>query len=467
MTYFKHLEKADQETVLHPFTHLREFADGKITPRIITGGKGIHLTDQHNNTVIDGLSGLYCMNVGYGREEIADAIHEQARKLAYCHVYYAQSHEPLIRLSEKVIEMGPDNMERVFYGTSGSDANETQVKLVWYYHNVIGKPNKKKIIARDRAYHGGTVITGSLTGLPAYHELFDQPYGPILRTGAPHYYWGAEEGESELDFSKRRAQELEELILKEDPDTIGAFIAEPALGSGGLVPPPEGYWKEIQAVLKKYDILLIADEVVTAFGRTGEKFGSLKYGIEPDLISVAKALTSAYIPFSGAIVSKKVAEVLRQGSDKVGMFSHGYTYTGHALGAAAGLAVLDIIEKENLVANARDTGDYLIGKLKEKFSDHPMVGEVRGVGLMGAVEFVANKDRKERFDPALKVGARIVAEALSNNLIVRAMPNSDAIGFAPPLILTRSDADEIVDRFDKAVKKVTDDLSRENIWKAA
>ncbi len=470
MTDFKHLEQADQKHVLHPFVHLKDYDAGKLgAPRIVTGGKGIKITDQHGTEVIDAFSGLYCVNIGYGRKEVADAIAEQAHTLAYAHTYTPQSNEPLIKLSERLAKMAPGNggMERTFYGMSGSDANETQVKLVWYYQNVMGRPEKKKIISRHRGYHGSTVISGSLTGIPVYHKLFDQPYGPIRHTGEPHYYWGAEPSESELDFSKRRARELEELILEEGPDTVGGFIGEPALGTGGLVPPPEGYWEEIQKVLKKYDILLISDEVVTGFGRTGEMFGSSKYGITPDLITVAKGLTSAYVPLSGAIVSKKVSDVLKAGSDKAGMFSHGYTYTGHALGAAAANAVLDVVENEDLPGNARTTGEYFQNKLKETFADHPMVGEVRGVGLMAAVEFVADKDSKTAFDLDLKVAPKVSSAALENGVIVRAMPNQSAIGFAPPLIVDKADVDDIIDRVKRAVDSVTDELVKDKVWKAA
>lgn len=470
MTDFKHLEDADRKHVLHPFVHLKDYDAGKLgAPRIVTGGKGIWIKDQNGNEIIDGFSGLYCVNIGYGREDVAEAIYEQAKKLAYCHVYTPQSNEPLIKLSERITRMAPGagGMERVFYGMSGSDANETQIKLVWYYHNVKGNHDKKKIISRKRGYHGSTVMSGSLTGIPVYHTLFDQPFGPVRHAEAPHYYWGAKDGESELEFSKRRAQELEEMILAEGPDTIGGFIGEPVLGTGGLVPPPEGYWQEIQAVLHKYDILLISDEVVTGFGRTGEMFGSSKYGIEPDLITVAKGLTSAYVPLSGAIVSKKVSDVLKEGSDIGGMFSHGYTYTGHALGAAAANAVLDVVEGENLVGNARDTGGYFQQKLRDTFADHPMVGEVRGVGLMAAVEFVEDKGSKTPFDLDLKVGPRISQAALENGVIVRPMPNQTALGFAPPLTVTREEVDDIIDRVKRAVDDVTDELVRERQWEAA
>lgn len=468
MTDYKALEQADKDHVLHPFTILKDYAEGKTgDPRIITGGKGIRIQDQNGTEVIDAFAGLYCMNIGYGREEVAEAIYEQAKKLAYCHTYAQQSNEPLIRLSERLCKMAPGDMERVFYGMSGSDANETQVKLVWYYNNVLGRPEKKKIIARERGYHGSSVLSGSLTGLPVYHTFFDQPVNPVRHTGSPHYYWNAKDGESEREFSKRRAKELEDLILEEGPETVGGFIGEPALGTGGITPPPEGYWEEIQAVLKKYDILLISDEVVTGFGRTGEMFGSAKYGMEPDLITIAKGLTSAYVPFSGAIVSKRVSDVLKKGSDMAGMFPHGYTYTGHPLGAAAANAVLDIVEREDLPGNARKVGGYFQECLQKTFSGHPLVGEVRGVGFMAAVEFVADPDKKEAFDPSLKVGARVSAAALENGLIARAMPHGDILGFAPPLILTKNDVDDIVERARKAVDKVTNELVSENLWKAA
>lgn len=468
MSDFKELEQADKDHVFHPFTHLKDFAEGKSgDPRIVTGGEGIYITDQEGRDILDAFAGLYCMNIGYGRDEVARAIYKQAQELAYCHTYAQQSNEPLIRLSKRLCDMAPGNMERVFYGLSGSDANETQVKLVWYYHNVLGKPEKKKIIARERGYHGSSVISGSLTGLPIYHKLFDQPVNPILHTGAPHYYWHAHEGESERDFSKRRAKELEALIQKEGADTIGAFIGEPALGTGGITPPPEGYWEEIQAVLRKYDILLIADEVVTGFGRTGEMFGSITYGMQPDLITVAKGLTSAYVPLSGAIISKKVSDVLKQGSDIAGMFPHGYTYSGHPLGAAAANAVLDIVEREDLPGNAQKLGTYFQEKMRENFADHPLVGEVRGVGLMAALEFVADKEQKIAFDPALKVGARVSMAALDEGMIARAMPHGDILGFSPPLSVTEAEIDLIVDKARAAVDRISGELTADDLWHAA
>jgi L-2,4-diaminobutyrate transaminase len=461
------LEELDRQTVLHPFTPLKTYAAGEMgDPRIVQGGKGIRIRDQKGRELIDGFAGLYCVNIGYGRDEVAEAIYAQAKQLAYYHTYAAHSTEALIRLSDRLVRMAPGTPSKVFYGMSGSDANETQIKLAWYYNNILGRPEKKKIISRERGYHGCSVMSGGLTGLSFYHAAFDLPYGPIRHTGAPHYYWGAEPGESEEAFAQRRARELEEMIQAEGPDTVAAFIGEPVLGTGGITPPPKGYWQAIQAVLKKHDVLLIADEVITGFGRTGRMFGSETYGIEPDLMTLAKGLTSAYVPLSAVVVGEKVAKVLADATDKLGAFSHGYTYSGHPLGAAAANVVLDIVEREDLPGNAARTGGHFQRALQDTFADHPLVGEVRGVGLMAAREFVADKRRKERFDPALKVGARISAAALEQGLIARAMPHGDILGFSPPLVVTPAEVDEIVTIARRAVDKVTDQLLRERLWTA-
>lgn len=449
----------DRASVLHPFTQLKDFASGKAgDPTIIETAKGIRITDATGREYIDGFAGLYCMNVGYGRTEVAEAISRQAHKLAYYHSYAAHTTEELARLSDRLVRMAPGKMSKVFYGMSGSDANETQAKLVWYYNNLRGLPKKKKIITRDRGYHGCSVVSGSMTGMSFYHDHMDLPIAGIPRTGVPHYYWGAEAGETEEQFSARRAEELEALILREGPDTVGAFIAEPVLGTGGITPPPAGYWAAIQPVLKKYDILLIADEVITGFGRTGAMFGCDKYGIEPDLITVAKGLTSAYVPLSASIVGEKVYKVLEEGADRVGAFSHGYTYSGHPIGVAAANAVLDIVEREDIPDNAQRVGSYFQKSLQETFAGLPIVGEVRGVGLMAAIEFVADPATKKRFDPSLKIGARVSKAARDLNLIARAMPHGDILGFAPPLVITESEVDQIVGLAHKAVLSVMDEL---------
>jgi L-2,4-diaminobutyrate transaminase len=356
--------------------------------------------------------------------------------------------------------MAPGKPSKVFFGLSGSDANETQAKLVWYYHNLKGHPKKKKIIARERGYHGCSVIAGSMTGMSFYHEHMDLPVKGFLHTGNPHYYWGAEAGETELEFSRRRATELEAMILAEGPETVGAFIAEPVLGTGGLIPPPQGYWQQIQNVLQRYEVLLIADEVICGFGRTGADFGSTLYDIEPDLVTVAKGLTSGYVPLSGAIVGERVYAVMEAASDRVGAFSHGYTYSGHPIAAAAANAVLDIVEREHLSARARVAGAYLLKRLREEFEPLEIVGEVRGVGLLAAVEFVAERQRKRRFDASLKIGARISKAARDRGLIARAMPHGDILGFAPPLIVSEAEIDEIVTRALAATRQVMDELAR-------
>lgn len=449
------LEQIDRRTVVHPFTPLKSFSGGATAdPRIIESGAGIRITSTTGDEVIDAFSGLYCVNIGYGRKEVADAVYEQMNKLAFVHSYAMQSHEPGIMLSKKILEWAPENMRRVFYGLSGSDANETQMKIVWYYNNVLGRPNKKKIIARRRGYHGGSIMSGSLTGLPFYWTAFDSPTGPIRHTTNPHHYWEAEPGMTEKEFSSKCADDLEALILEEGPDTVGAFIGEPMLGTGGLIPPPEGYWEAIQTVLEKYDILLICDEVVTGFGRMGTNFGCDYFGMKPDLMTCAKGLTSAYLPLSACIIGERVWNVLEQGEDKYGIFPHGYTYTGHPTCAAAGLANIEVIERDNIRENVQSTGAYFQQRLRETFSGKPFVGEVRGINLLGAIEFVQDPDTKTRFDASRKVGAQLSAACLAQGVISRAMPHGDILGFAPPLITTPNDVDEIVEKVERAIDPV-------------
>ncbi|MEP0357062.1 aminotransferase [Paraglaciecola sp.] len=448
----------DRQTLVHPFTHLADHDAGNTPSRVIKKGSGIRIYDTQGKEIIDAFSGLYCVNIGYGNEAVADAIAKQAKELAYYHSYAGHGNEPAINLSKEILEWYGEGMSRVFYGMSGSDANETQAKIVWYYNNVLGRPKKKKIISRLRGYHGATVISGSMTGLPFYHTAFDMPAGPILHTTNPHHYFEAKGDMSQAEFSKQCAHDLEEMILREGPETIGAFIGEPMLGTGGIIPPPENYWDEIQKVLKKYDILLIADEVVCGFGRLGSNFGSHLYGMKPDLITVAKGLTSAYLPLSGVIVGDKVWDVLKKGSDKFGPFSHGYTYTAHPLCAAAGVANLKVLKDLDLVNNAKNTGEYFNSQLKNVFSEHPLVGEVRGQGMLAAIEFVEDKDKKVRFDPSKKVGAQISAACLEQGVIARAMPHGDILGFAPPLITTKTDVDVIIEKARIAINQVTSKL---------
>lgn len=440
------LENTDRKSVIHPFTDLKRFGSGELGgPRIMCAGEGIHVTDARGNRYLDAFGGLYCVNVGYGRRSIADAIHKQAKSLAYFHAYAATSNEPAIRLSKTILDMAPAEMGRIFFGLSGSDANDTLIKIAWYYNNVLGRPQKKKIISRHRGYHGGTVMSGSLTGLPVFHEAFDLPIRPVIHTSTPHYYRGGRDGEDEEDFARRCALELEEMIIDEGPETIAAFIAEPMIGTGGLIPPPRGYWALVQEILRKYDVLMIADEVVCGFGRMGAPFGSDHYGIRPDMMTLAKGLTSAYLPLSGAMVSTSVSEVLDRGSDRFGPFAHGFTYSAHPVCAAAGLENLRIIQEEGIIDHVSMTGPYLRQCLAERLGDHENVGEVRGDGLLAAVEFVADKETKSRFESEDAVGPRLSAACLDRGLITRAMPHGDILGFAPPLIINRAQIEQIAD----------------------
>jgi len=448
------LAQWDRENFFHPSTHLAQHARGETPTRVITGGDGVHITDRDGRRMLDAFAGLYCVNVGYGRTEIAEAIAAQAHELAYYHSYVGHGTEASITLAKMILDRAPANMSKVYFGQSGSDANETNIKLVWYYNNILGRPEKKKIISRWRGYHGSGLMTGSLTGLDLFHKKFDLPLNQVIHTEAPYYLRRADRGLSEAAFAADCAEKLEALILAEGPDTIAAFIGEPVLGTGGIVPPPAGYWAAIQGVLKKYDILLIADEVVTGFGRLGTMFGSDHYGIEADIITIAKGLTSAYAPLSGSIVSDKVWQVLEQGTDENGPIGHGWTYSAHPIGAAAGVANLKLIDSLGLVENAGKTGAYLCAALRDALTDHGHVAEVRGEGLMAAVEFAESVDPLKLFDPARKIGPAISAAMAADDVIARAMPQGDIIGFAPPLCITKDEIDHVVDVTRRAVASV-------------
>ncbi|MCV0394294.1 MAG: aspartate aminotransferase family protein [Rhizobiaceae bacterium] len=444
----------DRDHFFHPSTHMGSHARGESPTRVIAGGEGVRIRDINGKESIDAFAGLYCVNVGYGRTEIAEAIAEQAKTLAYYHAYVGHGSEASIRLAKMIIDRAPEGMSRVYFGLSGSDANETNIKLIWYYNNVLGRPEKKKIISRWRGYHGSGVMTGSLTGLDLFHNAFDLPRAPILHTEAPYYYRRADRSMSEEQFSQFCADRLDEMIQAEGADTVAAFIGEPILGTGGIVPPPAGYWEKIQAVLKRHDVLLVADEVVTGFGRMGTMFGSDHYGIRPDLITIAKGLTSAYAPLSGTIVSDKVWQVLVKGSDQLGVLGHGWTYSAHPLCAAAGVANLELIDRLGLVENAGEVGAHFRAGLADALASHPHVGDVRGDGLLAAVEFVADKDDRVSFDVSRKVGPQVAAALGERGVIGRAMPQGDILGFAPPFCLTKEDADIVVERTADAVKAV-------------
>jgi len=440
------LEQWDRENFFHPSTHLAEFARGNVPQRVVTGGKGCYIEDRDGNRLLDAFAGLYCVNIGYGQTEVAEAIAAQASELAYYHSYVGHGTEASITLSKMILDRAPDHMSKVYFGLSGSDANETNIKLVWYYNNILGRPEKKKIISRWRGYHGSGLMTGSLTGLELFHKKFDLPLTQVIHTEAPYYFRRPDLNMSEADFVAHCVAELEALIEREGADTIAAFIGEPVLGTGGIVPPPAGYWAAIQPILEKHDILLIADEVVTGFGRLGTMFGSEHYGLKPDLITIAKGLTSAYAPLSGSIVSDKMWKVLEQGTDENGPIGHGWTYSAHPIGAAAGVANLKLIDDLKLVENAGTVGKYLNDTMRAALADHPNVGDVRGEGMLCAVEMVSDRDTRTFFDPSQKVGPSIAAKLLDQGIIARAMPQGDILGYAPPFCLTHAQADEIVEK---------------------
>lgn len=421
--------------------------------RRIVRGKGIYVEDDQGNTLIDGIAGLWCANLGHGRPEIAETMSEAARQLDYFHTFGGVSNPAQEKLAARLVDMAPGDLSHAFFGTSGSDANDTIIKIVWHYNNLLGRPEKKKIISRHGAYHGTSISSASLTGLKGFHRDFDLPVSGILHTECPHFYRFRHDDEGEAAFSTRLVTELERLIESEGAQSIAAFIGEPLMGAGGVVPPPEGYWEGVQRVCRKHDILIIADEVVCGFGRTGADFGSDRWSIKPDLMSCAKAITSGVFPFSAVLVTSAIWEVLKRGSEKHGSFSHGYTYSGHPIGAAVANTVLDIYHQEQLAQNAADIGEYFKKSLEDRFADHPAIGEIRGEGLVLAVQLVADRPSRTFFDPKEKLPAKVAEAAYERGLIVRPLPSIGALAFSPPLTVSRDDVDLILNRFEAALYK--------------
>ncbi len=443
----------DRDNLLHPATHTANHARGDVPGRIVTGGKGVFIEDRDGNRFLDAFAALYCVNAGYGRTEIADAIAKQAHELAYFHAYAGHASEAAIRLAKMIMDRAPEHMARVYFGLSGSDANETNVKLAWHYNILRGKPEKRKIISRWRAYHGSGLVSGSLTGLAGYHKRFHLPLDGFLHTEAPHHLRRPDRDMTEAEHTDHLIAALERMIEAEGPHTIAAFIGEPVMGTGGIIPPPEGYWARVQEVLDRHDILLIADEVVTGFGRTGQMFGSFTYGLRPDFMTIAKGLTSAYAPLSGSIISQRVFDVLMQGSDEFGPLMHGWTYSAHPLCAAAGVATLDLVDSLGLVRNAAETGPYMLNALKAAVGDHPKVAEVRGVGLMAAVELM-DDPASGTWYPPMTVGPQVSAAMARRGVIARAMPEGNILGFAPPLCITPDEVDIVAKALGEALREV-------------
>jgi 4-aminobutyrate--pyruvate transaminase len=459
MAPLSNLAARDVETLVHPYINLSSFRE--TGPLIIERAHGVYVYDTEGKPYIEGMAGLWCTALGYGNEELVQAAAEQMRKLSFAHLFTGRSHDPAIELAEKLKEIAPIPISKVFFCNSGSEANDTQVKLVWYLNNALGRPQKKKIISRIKAYHGVTVAAASLTGLPANHRDFDLPLPGFLHAGCPHHYRFAQEGETEETFATRLAAELEALILKEGPDTVAAFIAEPVMGAGGVIVPPQSYFEKIAAVCAKYDVFIVSDEVICGFGRLGTAFGCEKLNFVPHAISVAKALSSAYLPIAGVMIPEIMYQALLSESKKIGVFGHGFTYGGHPVSAAVALKAIEIYSRDRIFERAAERAPQFQARLVA-LNSQPLVGEARGLGLIGGVELVANKTTRQAFAPGQGVGPRAVRFAEDEGLIVRAVMG-DVLTLCPPLIITGAEVDELFDRLTRALDKTLDWVRRERL----
>jgi 4-aminobutyrate--pyruvate transaminase len=452
MPPLSNLGTRDVETLVHPYTNLLRFRD--TGPLIVERGQGVYVYDTEGKPYIEGMAGLWCTALGYGNEELVEAAAAQMRKLSFAHLFTGKSHDPAIELAEKLKEIAPVPISKVFFCNSGSEANDTQVKLVWYLNNALGRPNKKKIVSRMKGYHGVTIVAASLTGLPANHRDFDLPLPGFLHVSCPHHYRFAQDGESEEQFATRLAEELEALIVKEGPDTVAAFIAEPVMGAGGVIVPPKTYFEKIMAVCTKYDVFMISDEVICGFGRLGTAFGCEKLNFKPHSISIAKALSSAYLPIAGVMIQEAMYQALLAESKKIGVFGHGFTYGGHPVAAAVALKALEIYARDRIFETAAARAPQFQSRLAA-LNAHPLVGEARGLGLIGGVELVADKRDKRAFAPRHGVAAKAVQFAEAEGLIVRAVLG-DVVTLCPPLIISAAEIDDLFDRLTRALDKTLD-----------
>lgn len=446
-------EARDIQYHFHANTNARRHQD--IGPMIIEKGDGVYVIDSNGKRYIEALAGLWSVGVGFSEQRLVEAATKQMAQLPYYHNFGHRSNGPVIDLAEKLVTMAPVPMSKAFFTNSGSEATDTAIKMVWYRSNALGQHERKKIISRKRAYHGVTIAAASLTGLPTNQMSFDLPLTNFLHTSCPHFWRDGLPGETEEQFATRMADDLEKMILAEGPETIAAFIGEPVMGAGGVVVPPVGYWEKIQAVLKKYDILLIADEVICGFGRTGKMFGCETFNIKPDIMVLSKQLSSSYLPISALLVNDKVFEPIADESNRIGTFGHGYTAGAHPVAAAVALENVKIIEERDLVTNARIVGAHMQKRLRE-VSDHSLVGEVRGIGLIAAVELVGDKATKAPLDKPGTLGMMMNTALLENGVISRNM--GDIMAFCPPLIITEAQVDVIADAVIKSLDQVAAQL---------
>ena len=459
MPPLSNLATRDVETLVHPYINLASFRENG--PLIIERAQGIYVYDTDGKRYIEGMAGLWCTALGYGNEELVEAATAQMRKLSFAHLFTGKSHDPAIELAEKLKEIAPVPISKVFFCNSGSEANDTQVKLVWYLNNALGRPKKKKIVSRQKGYHGVTVMAASLTGLPANHRDFDLPLPGILHAACPHYYRFAQDGESEEDFATRLAAELDALIVKEGPDTVAAFIAEPVMGAGGVIVPPGTYFAKIMAVCAKHDVFMISDEVICGFGRLGTTFGCEKLGFRPHSISIAKALSSAYLPIAGVMIPEQLYQALLAESKKIGVFGHGFTYGGHPVSAAVALKAIEIYTRDRIFEKAAAVAPLFQARLAG-LNRHPLVGEARGLGLIGGVELIADKKTKRSFAAQHGVGAKAVQFGEQEGLIVRSVLG-DVLTLCPPLVITAAEIDDLFDRLTRALDKTLDWVARERL----
>ena len=450
----------DIANALHPYTDLK--AHLETGPLVITRGKGVRVWDENGKEYIESIAGLWCASLGFDNERLVEAAMRQMRKLPFYHSFTAKSHEPLIDLSEMLIERAPVPMSKVFFANSGSEANDSAIKMIWYFNNALGRPKKKKIIGRVKGYHGITLAAASLTGLAANHRSFDLPLPGFVHTITPHFYHGAKPGESEDEFATRCADELEKLILAEGPETVAAMFAEPVMGAGGVIVPPRGYFPKIQAVLSKYDILLVADEVICGFFRTGKFWGSQTLDIRPDMLTCAKALSSSYLPISAVMVNERVFQGLADESHKIGTFGHGFTYSGHPVPAAVAIETLKVYDETNILDHVRRVGPHMQQELRRRFAGHELVGEVRGVGLLGAVELVEDKETRKNFEPSRKIAPRF-SKLLEKHGVIGRVMIGDVMGLSPPLVISEADIDELLERTGRALDELAVELRREKM----
>lgn len=442
------LIKRDAEVLLHPSSSITDLIENG--PKMVVGAQGRHVVDAEGRHLLDAMAGLWCVNVGYGRDELGEAMKVASNQLGFYHSFTNASNPWQVELADKLLQLTPNNMGKVFFGTSGSDCNDTLIKIAWHYHALKGNNKKTKIIARDQAYHGTSISTASLTGLTGFHKEFPIPLDFVVRVDCPHYYSQAIDDETEEQFCDRLINNIEAMIEREGADTLAAFFAEPIMGAGGIIVPPQDYYPRLGKLLKQHDILFVADEVICGYGRLGAWFGSTEFGIEPDMIASAKGLTSGYFPLSAAFLTDEIWEVLKLGSEQIGAFMHGYTYSGHPVGAAVALANIEIMERENLIDKAKVSGKYLHEQL-QSLMNLPNVGEVRGQGLIAGIQLVTDKASRQAPDQADALPAKITALMREKGVIVRPLASIGTLAVSPPLNITKDEIDTLVSALSESI----------------